>query len=117
MTDALKDKPAVAFRIPPGIRMARVNRQTGKLADGSEGDVIWEAFKPGTEPSDQVVDGGEEAQSLPSDSSPAYTPASADYGTGQSPGGAPPPGSVPPVPGAIVNQRPAPAATSTTGLY
>jgi penicillin-binding protein 1A len=119
MTDALKDKPVVGFRIPPGIRMARVDLATGKLADGSDGKMIWEAFKPGTEPSDQVVDGGEEAQSLPADATPAFTP-TADYGAGQlvAPGSAPPPGSVPPVPGTIVNQRPpTPPSTSTSGLY
>ncbi|HEV2674385.1 MAG TPA: penicillin-binding protein 1A [Aliidongia sp.] len=60
MTDALKDKPAVDFRIPPGVRLVRVNAATGQLAEGGERNVIWEAFKPGTEPSpsDQVVDGG-----------------------------------------------------------
>jgi penicillin-binding protein 1A len=95
--------------------MARVNLDNGKLADPGDPRVIWEAFKPGSEPSDQVVDGGEEAQNLPADATPAYVPA-ADYGAGQP--GTVPPGSVPPVPGAAANQRPAPPpATSTSGLY
>ena len=112
----LKDKPPVGFRIPPGIRMARVNLDNGKLADGSDGRTIWEAFKPGTEPSDQIVDGGDEAQTISGDMTPAYVPA-ADYGTGDAPPPGPQPG-VPPVPGAIVNQRPTtPSTTSTTGLY
>ena len=58
MTDALRDVPAVDFRIPPGVRLVRVNPATGKLAEG-ERNAIWEAFKPGSEPtpSDQVVEG------------------------------------------------------------
>jgi penicillin-binding protein 1A len=112
MTDALKDKPAVAFRIPPGIRMARVNLDNGKLADSGDGRVIWEAFKPGTEPSDEVVDGGEEAQNLPPDSTPLFTPTSDSGQAGTNNPG------VPPVPGQIINQRPPPQpSTNTTGLY
>jgi penicillin-binding protein 1A len=60
MADALKDKPAVPFRIPPGIRLVRVNPSTGLVARPGERDVIWEAFKPGTEPvvPGPVLDGG-----------------------------------------------------------
>ena len=59
MTDALRDKPAVDFRIPPGVRLVRVNPSTGQLAEAGDRNVIWEAFKPGSEPNpnDQVVDG------------------------------------------------------------
>ena len=67
MTDALKDKPPVDFRIPPGVRLVRVNAATGKLAEGGERNMIWEAFKPGTEPTpnDQVIDGeGIDANSI-----------------------------------------------------
>ena len=45
--------PAIA---PEGIRMVRVNRRTGKRVldgwptDDPRGDIIWEAFKPDTEP-------------------------------------------------------------------
>ncbi len=46
---ALKDKPATPFRIPPGIRLVRVNPETGKLAQAGDRSFIWEAFKPGTE--------------------------------------------------------------------
>ena len=51
--DHWSDLPAVA---PDGIRMVRVDRRTGKrVLDGwptgdPRGDVIWEAFKPDTEP-------------------------------------------------------------------
>jgi penicillin-binding protein 1A len=61
MIDALKDKPATPFRIPPGIRLVRVNYKTGQRPQpGDTGLVIWEAFRPGTEPNGQpmqVVEG------------------------------------------------------------
>ena len=50
MAAALKDKPAIPFRIPPGIRLVRVNLQTGLLAKPGDRRVILEAFKPGSEP-------------------------------------------------------------------
>jgi penicillin-binding protein 1A len=60
MAEALKDKPAIPFRIPPGIRLVRVNPATGLVARPGERDVIWEAFKPGSEPMvpGPVLDGG-----------------------------------------------------------
>lgn len=60
MAEALKDKPAIPFRIPKGIRLVRVNPSTGLVARPGERDVIWEAFKPGTEPTvpGPVLDGG-----------------------------------------------------------
>ncbi len=53
MLEALKDKPVVPFRIPPGIRLVRVDAQTGRLAASGGKNVVWEAFKPGTEPGAQ----------------------------------------------------------------
>ncbi|MGO9785201.1 MAG: penicillin-binding protein 1A [Stellaceae bacterium] len=53
MMGALKDKPAIPFRIPPGIRLVRVNAKTGQLAKPGDRNVIYEAFKPGTEPNGQ----------------------------------------------------------------
>jgi len=50
MAAALKDKPAIPFRIPPSIRLVRVNATTGELARPGDSDVILEAFKPGTVP-------------------------------------------------------------------
>jgi penicillin-binding protein 1A len=50
MEKALKDTPKIPFRLPDGIRLARVDARTGKLASGSDERVIFEAFKPGTEP-------------------------------------------------------------------
>jgi penicillin-binding protein 1A len=54
---AFKDMPVVPFRAPAGIRMVRIDRRSGRKVFGtwpSNGDpkaaVIWEAFKPETEP-------------------------------------------------------------------
>ena len=50
MTEALDDKPATPFRVPPGIRLVRVDEETGAPAQPGDQNVILEAFKPGTEP-------------------------------------------------------------------
>ena len=50
MAEALRDVPAIPFRIPPGVRLVRVNPETGQLAQAGDAKVIYEAFKPGTEP-------------------------------------------------------------------
>jgi penicillin-binding protein 1A len=50
MAAALKNQPAIPFRIPPGIELVRVNATTGQLARPGDKTVIYEAFKPGTEP-------------------------------------------------------------------
>jgi len=73
MGDALKGKPIIPFRVPPGIRLVRINAQTGQLARAGERDAIWEAFKPGTEASigGPVLDGGAPGMS----SVPAIIPA------------------------------------------
>lgn len=59
MKEALKDKPPVPFRIPPGIHMVRVNAATGRPTDSSDKNAIYEAFKPDTVPmggEEQVLD-------------------------------------------------------------
>ncbi len=63
MKVALADKPAVPFRIPPGITLIRINRTTGLRAGGGDGSAILEAFKPGTQPPDaySVIDRGQQA--------------------------------------------------------
>lgn len=50
MKVALADKPATPFRVPPGVKLVRVNPQTGMRADVSEQRTIMEAFKPHEEP-------------------------------------------------------------------
>jgi penicillin-binding protein 1A len=60
MIDALADEPATPFRVPPGVRLVKVNSQTGeRWVAGDEGQPIWEAFKPGTEPTgqQQIIEG------------------------------------------------------------
>ena len=54
---AFADLPKVPFVAPPGIRMVRVDRATGKRVFGMfptevdpKSSVIWEAFQPETEP-------------------------------------------------------------------
>lgn len=71
MAETLRGKPAVPFRIPPGIQLIRVNAQTGLPARPGDRKVILEAFKPGTEPKGRgpVLDGstGVAAPTVPTD--------------------------------------------------
>jgi penicillin-binding protein 1A len=92
MAAALEDKPGLAFRIPPGLRLVRVDAKTGQLARPGDRNVIWEAFKPGTENAPGALIGGGES----ADEGDALTVAAPS-----SPGASPP--AVP--------------ATGTGGLY
>jgi penicillin-binding protein 1A len=54
---AFKDMPVVPFRAPSGIRMVRIDRRSGRKVFGEwpsttdpKAAVIWEAFKPESEP-------------------------------------------------------------------
>jgi penicillin-binding protein 1A len=53
---AMKDMPVVPFRAPQGIRMVRIDRRSGRKVygqwptDDPKAPVIWEAFKPESEP-------------------------------------------------------------------
>jgi penicillin-binding protein 1A len=53
---AYKDAPAIPFRAPAGIRMVRIDRRSGRKVFGTwptddpKAAVIWEAFKPESEP-------------------------------------------------------------------
>lgn len=60
MAAALENQPAIPFRVPPGIRLIRVNAENGVVAQRGDKRVFLEAFKPGTEPRElgPVVDGG-----------------------------------------------------------
>ncbi|HXF87487.1 MAG TPA: penicillin-binding protein 1A [Xanthobacteraceae bacterium] len=72
LKEALADKPAVPFRVPSGIKLIRVDPKTGmRVAPGSTGPAILEAFKPGTAPPDSsiAVIGGPES-SIPGGISP-----------------------------------------------
>jgi len=69
MKEALADKPATPFRIPDGVRMVRVNARTGQDAKIGDQNVIWEAFKQGTSPSqsNRVLEGQSDEIITPGD--------------------------------------------------
>jgi penicillin-binding protein 1A len=50
MTGALADQPATPFRVPAGVRLVRVDAETGLLPGPDTDTVILEAFLPGSEP-------------------------------------------------------------------
>ncbi|MBN8996000.1 MAG: penicillin-binding protein 1A [Rhizobiales bacterium] len=52
MKMALADKPAVPFRVPPGMNFYPIDRKTGLSAQPGTPGTILEAFKPGTAPPD-----------------------------------------------------------------
>ena len=54
MAAALAEAPATPFRIPPGLRLVRINAETGQPARPGDRKVIFEAYRPGTEPTDGV---------------------------------------------------------------
>ena len=55
MRVALKDKPDMPFRVPPGIKLISVDVKTGLRGSGPGS--ILEAFKPGTAPPDSYAGG------------------------------------------------------------
>ena len=81
MTEALHDKPAIPFRIPPGLRMVRIDARTGLAARVGADGVIVEAFKSGTEPGFSgetvLIDGG-----VPSGGAAIPTPANGSTSRG-----------------------------------
>ena len=52
MQEALADTPPAPFRVPPGLKLVRVNLRTGLRASADDPTSIMEAFKPGEEPDD-----------------------------------------------------------------
>ena len=52
MKSALADKPAVPFRVPPGMNFVPIDHRTGLRAQAGGSGTIVEAFKPGTAPPD-----------------------------------------------------------------
>jgi len=131
MIAALKNTPAIDFRIPPGLRLYRVSAATGLPISGSA-TAIYEAYKPGTEPG-KKPDTGSQANSAAEDGAPTDgvgDAAASDAGAGDagqadnggdagqagsgdagSQGGAPPAAS-----SAMLPPRGAPAS-GTGGLY
>ncbi|HEY2135334.1 MAG TPA: penicillin-binding protein 1A [Xanthobacteraceae bacterium] len=60
---ALADKPAVPFRVPPGIKLIRVDPKTGTRAGPGSASIL-EAFKPGTAPPDSPAMAGADYQTM-----------------------------------------------------
>ncbi len=61
MTRALDGKPAIPFRVPPGVRLVRINLATSRPAAPGDKKVILEAFRDGSEPGGDgtVIDGSD----------------------------------------------------------
>ncbi len=76
MKVALADKPAVPFRVPPGIKLIRVDLKTGLRAGPGTERPILEAFKPGTAPPDNYsvvgYDNGNQVQPGGPSNQPRY---------------------------------------------
>jgi penicillin-binding protein 1A len=61
MTLALKGKPSIPFRIPPNVRLVRVEAATGRAARPGDKQVVLEAYKIGPEDGEAVlIDGSDE---------------------------------------------------------
>tara|TARA_R100000365_G_C2748696_1_gene81384 strand:+ start:2087 stop:4774 length:2688 start_codon:yes stop_codon:yes gene_type:complete len=50
MEKALEKEAAIPFRIPPGVRLVKIDARTGDLPGPGTDVIIDEAFRPGTEP-------------------------------------------------------------------
>jgi penicillin-binding protein 1A len=82
---ALADKPGVPFAPPPGIKLIRVDPKTGLRAALGQSGTIFEAFKPGTGPSESapvIGMGGTDDQQQPYRVSPDAERAVRSGGTG-----------------------------------
>jgi penicillin-binding protein 1A len=78
MEAALKDQPATPFRVPPGVRLVRVDAETGLLPGSGTEVAILEAYMPGTEPTRTSSAARREAplngQAAPSGLTPSNVP-------------------------------------------
>jgi penicillin-binding protein 1A len=117
ITEAIKGKPPIPFRMPPGLRMVRVDPATETLAPPSDKTAIWESFIPGTEPPEgqarPVLDG------IP-DPNGAIAPTPVEInGVTEGTSETPPPAPIAPPDLAVPVPAPAstPAQTGTGGLY
>ncbi|MBS7545978.1 penicillin-binding protein 1A [Ancylobacter oerskovii] len=81
MQVALADRPAVPFRVPPGMKLIRINPKSGLRAGPGEKSIL-EAFKPGTAPPDTYSVVGASAGSYPTTVSPDADRAVGNSGTG-----------------------------------
>jgi penicillin-binding protein 1A len=58
MMGALKNAPALDFRAPSDVRQVQIDADTGCLPTPGSRLVIWEVFRPGTEPTDACTPPG-----------------------------------------------------------
>ncbi len=65
MKEALKDTPAVPFRVPPGVRLVKVDRISGQKTKGDGPNVIIEAFRQNQIPEGSVANIKNEEQGIP----------------------------------------------------
>ncbi|MGC1180231.1 MAG: penicillin-binding protein 1A [Methyloceanibacter sp.] len=108
---ALADQPPIPFRVPPGIKLVRVDLKTGLPAGPGDAKTIMEAFKPSQDPSGSAPDEAGGDQALGGDNAGQGLPGEPVAGAIPGPRPGPPPGPFP-IPG---NDR---ALTSGTGgLY
>ncbi len=77
MAAAMKNKMAIPFRMPSGLRMVRVDPATGDLTSPVNQKGIWEAFIPDTEPKEEeprpILDGSITGE-FAGGSNPSLTP-------------------------------------------
>ncbi|MDC0074397.1 penicillin-binding protein 1A [Alphaproteobacteria bacterium] len=59
MAEALKNKADIPFRIPKGVRLVRIDGNSGLPADKKSKNILFEAFRPGSEPKElgPILDG------------------------------------------------------------
>ncbi|MCU0953923.1 MAG: penicillin-binding protein 1A [Hyphomicrobium sp.] len=104
MKRALADEPATPFRVPPGLKLVRVNLKTGLRAGPNDGQAILESFKPSEDPDDaysiigfQVSDTANAPASETTTSAGSYSSGSDAWTpTSVPPGNAPAPPAPPP---------------------
>ncbi len=84
---AFRDMPKIPFVAPPGIRLVRVDRATGKRVFGTfpttvdpKSSIIWEAFQPETEPRRSFRRSLELAKAQEEDGAKVVRPATARRG-------------------------------------
>jgi penicillin-binding protein 1A len=64
MEKALEGTPAIPFRIPPGVRLVKIDARTGELPGPGTSVIIDEAFRPGTEPGMAAFAGTDDCLSI-----------------------------------------------------
>ena len=64
MEKALEGTPAIPFRIPPGVRLVKIDARSGELPGPGTSVIIDEAFRPGTEPGMSAFAGTDDCLSI-----------------------------------------------------